>query len=334
MKKIIEKITKYDNILVFFLVAILCTYVIALKFSFYDELWNFSFIFKYTNGYRMYGDLNVIITPLFHMLGKILFSLFGNNYIVFRIYNILIYSILHTVTYTLFKKMKTEKIYSLLYTLIIFIILKGNIAAGANYNALVMFFVIIGIILEMNKNSKTNSIFKGLNLFCIFMTKQNIFIFFCVSLLILYIIQTKNIKIKERLKSILIMIVSFLVPMAVFSVYLIFTNSLYDFISYCFLGINEFGLTNLKYNWYLLVYVLLFVAELSVSIAILKIKIINQEIKNNNYIIMPFQILMIFYAYPIINLYHIKLAMIIPTILVIYTRNLLKKKQFLNLLHL
>lgn len=341
MKNVIKRITKHDNILLFLYVFIsLSVYLYVIKFNFYDELWNFSFIYKYTNGYKLYGDLNILITPLFHMIGKAIFYIFGDNYIVFRFYNLTIYGVLCTLIYSMFKKLKVEKIYSVFYTIIILIILKGNVSAGANYNALVMIFVIVGIMLEMNKNSKLNSLLKGLNLFCMFMTKQNVFAFFCISLLILYIVQIKKISIKERMKSIILMFVSFFIPMAIFFGYLYITNSVYDFISYCFLGMNEFGFKNLRGNYYLLVYILLLATEVTISILMIKIKKINQDVKNNNLIFMPFQIMMVFYVYPIVNTYHTKFAILIPTILVIYNihnifvngaaKEIFKEKHLMN----
>ena len=319
MRKMAEIIKKYDNILIYmYMMVALSVYIFAVKLNVYDELWNFSFIYKFTNGYKIYGDLNVLITPLFHFIGKVIFLIFGNKYISFRIYNILICSTLFTTIYSLFKKLKIEKLNAFIYTIILFFIVRGNIAAGANYNFLVMIFVIIGIILELNKNSKINSALKGINLFCIFMTKQNIFVYFCISIFILYIMQIKQIKIKDRIRSLFIMGISFFISMALFVVYLNVTNTFSDFISYCFWGMSEFRMNNFHWNVYFIVYIFLIIIEIAISILLLKIKKISKEIKNINYIFMPFQIMMVLYAYPIMNEYHIKLAILIPTILVMF----------------
>lgn len=319
MKKIIEIVKKHDNIFVYiYMIAALSVYIFGVKLKVGDELWNFSFIYKFTNGYKLYGDLNVLITPLFHYIGNIVFLILENNFISFRIYNILIYSTLFTTIYILFKKLKVEKINAFFYILIIFFGRRGSIVSGANYNVLAMVFIIVGIILELNKNSKKNDILKGLNLFCIFMTKQNVFVYYCIALVILYIMQIKQITIKERIIKLSISFSSFIIPFIIFIIYLCTNNTLYDFVSYCFLGINEFGTQNIYLNMYVVISNIIIIVAIAVSILLIKIKKIDKQIKDINYIFMPFQVMMLFYAYPIINAYHIKLAILIATILLIY----------------
>ena len=42
-----------------------------------DELWNFQNIYKMINGYKIYNDSNVIITPIFFYLGAIFLEIFS-----------------------------------------------------------------------------------------------------------------------------------------------------------------------------------------------------------------------------------------------------------------
>ena len=326
MKKIVEIIKKHDNICVFiYMIMALSVYVYTVPLSSYDELWNFSFVYKITNGYEIYKDLNVIITPLFHYIGKLIFLLFGNNFISFRMYNIFIYSTLFTTIYSLFKKLKIEKLNAFVYILIIFLIIKDIIAAGANYNLLVIIFVLLGIMLELKnnkQNNKINNILKGLNLFCIFMTKQNVFVFYCIAIFILYLMQLKQIKtksiIKDKIISVCIICASFIVPLIIFITYLAINNILYDFISYCFLGMFEFGINNIVSNIYVIIYFSIAIIGIVLSILLLKIKEISKDIKSINFIFMPFQIIMLCCVYPIINMYHLKVSMLILIILMIY----------------
>ena len=43
-----------------------------------DELFNFQSIVKITNGYMLYKDFNVIVTPIFFIFGAIMQKIFGD----------------------------------------------------------------------------------------------------------------------------------------------------------------------------------------------------------------------------------------------------------------
>ena len=55
--------------------------------NWWDELWNFSNCYKMFEGYKIYRDLNVIITPLFFYTAQVFFKLFGATILSFKIYN-------------------------------------------------------------------------------------------------------------------------------------------------------------------------------------------------------------------------------------------------------
>ena len=66
MKNIIEKIKRKDNIVIFilfFLISLGISLNIYLESS--DEVWNFQNVYKMYNGFKIYEEINVIITPLF-----------------------------------------------------------------------------------------------------------------------------------------------------------------------------------------------------------------------------------------------------------------------------
>ena len=55
-----------------------------------DEIWNYGFAYNIATGLIPYKDFNMIITPLFPILGAIFLSIFGKNLIVYHIFNALI----------------------------------------------------------------------------------------------------------------------------------------------------------------------------------------------------------------------------------------------------
>ena len=334
--KIIETIKKHDNILVFFyFFSVLSVYIYAVPIGINDELWNFSFVYKMTNGYKIYKDLNVITTPMFHYLGEILMKLFGNNYICFRIYSILILSLLLVVIYILFKKCILKKINSFTCVLILtfFIFLKRYATLGASYNFLCLVFVILGIFLELNNNNnKLNNIYKGLVLFCIFMTKQNVLILYCMAIIILYFIKIKQKEIdsKELIKNIAIIGVSFILPLMIFLIYLVVNNSLKEFISYCFLGMNEFEKNNKLFGIHSIFYICLSLVGILVSIKLINIKNIRKEIKQINLVTIPFQVILLFWAYPIMDEYHMFCGSIISILILMYNLHNIVIIEFCN----
>ena len=180
MKEVYQKIkhiiSKHDQIFVFIIMAMgVSIYALNVKFAITDELWNFSNIYKMYNGLIIYKDTNVIITPIFFVIGNCLFKLFGANYLVFRIYNILIYTILLWFIYILFKKMNMSKKASILGIFYTFIYIYALIPAGANYNILSMVFIVLGLIIQIDRKENFIKYFiQGIVIFMVFFTKQNI----------------------------------------------------------------------------------------------------------------------------------------------------------------
>lgn len=338
VKTIIEKIKKHDNIFVFtYFFIMLSVYIYAVTLEINDELWNFSFVYKMANGYMIYKDLNVIITPLFHYICKMIFLIFGSNYIIFRIYNIIIYSTLYTVIYIMLKKLKIKRENAFFIILILNFFIGKLVIAGANYNILAIIFVICGICLEIdNKKTVKENIEKGIIIFLIFMSKQNIAILYSLAMIISYFIKIKQkeIKIKELIKNFTIIVISFITPVMIFMIYLLINNSLYDFISYCFLGIREFAQYNRGIDYKGIIFVVLGITGISISIIFFKIKQINNDVKKINLYILPFEICMLCMSFPIFNEYHTCLGALIAIVFLFYNVNyiifieMFKEKDF------
>ena len=249
-------IVKHDNLFISLLSIIIIS---GLAFRILilpsDELWNFNNIYKMYNGFTIYQDSNVIITPLFYVIGNLLFNILGANILVFRIYNLIIFSAFFLSIYILFKKLGMTKGKSAAYLCAIITLCKSMIVAGANYNILAVTFVIISIIIEVLRiqtlNSKANKIYKydiyqGIIFFLIFMSKQNIIVFYLMGLLVSRFLLNSNKK--EVIKSIFISgttsALLLIVPVTAFIV----QGNFIDFINYVFLGITEFGTTNIGHE--------------------------------------------------------------------------------------
>lgn len=286
------------------LIIILSAFTFNMKLEVGDDLWNFSNIYKMTNGYTIYKDINVIITPLFFYLGEIFLKIFGKNLMVYKIYAFsIIYLFLFLEIYVLFRKIKIKNTDATLFTVAITIItvLIINIAS---YNMFAIAFVILGIINALKyKRNIIDNIIQGIIIFLVFMTKQNIGIYYICGLALSNLLKYKKIKIV--FKYTFVQITTFLL---LFAMYLLAIKNynMYDFINYAFLGISEFATENLKCRIDKIILVVFEIIVLTIMIALTynkKIKFKLRE-KINIRTLFPISIFMVAISYPIFNFFH------------------------------
>lgn len=209
-----------------------------------DELWNFQNIYKMINGFTIYNDSNVIITPIFFYLGSIFFELFSANFIVFRFYNVILTIILFIILYKILKNLNLSKNLIAPYLSLLFLLLFQSLVAGANYNTLGCIFILIGINLYITK--KSTNLKQGILIFLVFFTKQNTGIFYALSVLIYELLNNKFNKkyIFDQIKK----FIFFIIPTSLVITSMYFNGNLNGFISYCFGGLFEFGGSNLVFT--------------------------------------------------------------------------------------
>lgn len=248
-----RKVEVFQKVIITFLliiISIMMIFLVAITAS--DELWNFQNTYKMFNGLTIYNDSNVIVTPLFFYIGNMFFKIFSANILIFRIYNLIIYFLLFYTLFKILKNLKVCKNLNLLYIIITFLLMFQIIPAGANYNTLAILFSLIGINLYASK--KSNNILQGFIAFLVFFTKQNIGIFYIISVLIyeLYIDKLSKKYIINQFKKLFI----FLIPTSILLLKLYFDNNLFSFLNYCFGGLLEFGKSNITFYtslYYLLI---------------------------------------------------------------------------------
>ena len=178
-----ELISKYDGlfvaIFIFFSLIGINLDVILLNS---DELWMFQNTYKIFNGFEIYKDTNLIMTPLFYLMGNLVFKLLGASFFTFRIYGLIIQTVFFILIYKLLKKFNIRKLESLI---IIQLLLILNIfeVIGYNYNLLSLMFWIVGLYLNL-KPKKYNTLLQSIIWFLIYFTKQNVAILYGVSLIL------------------------------------------------------------------------------------------------------------------------------------------------------
>lgn len=318
MKKYIEKIKKYNIDVIIFIILMTSLLSFLTYLNSWDELWNFANCYKIFNGYKIYKELNVIITPLFFYIAQIFFKLFGATMFTFKIYNIAIYFTFFMLIYHIFRELKIVRRRSFFYILLLFFIFNGMIAGGANYNVFVLIPILIDILLILKE--KENDFITGLLLFISFMIKQNVFILFAIGILIYKFLDRKTFK-KFVISLIKIYCISIL-GIVLFLLYMYLDNNLYYFIDYCFLGIKEFGNNNIlfnfiesRYTWIsfcITIFILIIINNKKTN------KNIEQNVTKNSKMLLCFAIPLLIIQYPIANYYHSVLANLLIIISFLY----------------
>lgn len=315
MKNIIEKIKRKDNIAVFILFFLIALGVgLNLSLEAGDELLNFQNVYKMYNGFKIYEEINVIITPLFFWLAEGIFNLFYANLFVFRVSHCVMMAILFLFTYKLLKKLELPKTIAVLTILMInlqeFFLL---IMISFNYNNMALLFFIIGVYYLINEKTRKNLYIQAIITILIILTKQNLGVYYLLGNIIYFGISKTHIK--EILKYISIILVAGIV----FVTYFIIDNNLYNFINYTLGGMGEFANENVSFDFSGIIFMLgITITNIVISSVLLKKKFFSTKQNENIKILLVFSIMLSFISYPIFNWAHIILGTYLMIINIVY----------------
>ncbi len=237
-----------------------------------DSIWNYGFSINILNGMVPYRDFNMIVTPLYSFVCAF-FLKFCSSYLFFNIINAGLVSCI----YYLAKKLVGR-------SAIIFIAFLC-LSVNSTYNLFLLFLILLLLLLEKKEASPY---LIGVVASCCVLTKQSIFPFILFAL----IFGISYSKCKKR-------VVGFLIPIFVFIVYLLITNSLFPFIDYCFLGLTEFA--NKNFYVQIFPFILFFLMGLFLVVTFVKKYLKDNKVDRKLLYIMSFQII----AYPIFDFSHV-----------------------------
>ncbi len=293
MKVKMKKIIKYVIIFLVFLYSILIPYNIF----FGDSIANLGFSYAITKGEIPYNDFNMIIppfSPFFYSIPLLIY----NSSISFYIFQ----AILLTAFFYLLEKQLDKKIY--LLALPIFfsfpISLISFLFPGYNF----LLYLLIFLILYLEKNQKSDLLI-GILIGLSIITKHTIGFFLILPSLIFYYKDYQ--KLSKRFAGILI-------PITIFFLYLLLTNSFMNFLNLCIFGIFDFASSNTSNsNLYLLLVAIICLGYI--------IYCIIKDYKNITYY---YLLITILYIYPLLDQYHIS-YFIISTLYIFFLRTNVKK---------
>ena len=280
-----KKIIKYSILFVFFF----CCLVFNFSLFRGDTFANYGFSYALSMGEIPYNDFNMVI-PLFSPFIYLIGLLINKSIIVFYLEQ----SFFLLILFYLLERFLDKKVYLFLMILCIAWPISMTTIIFPGYNFICFLLLILLVLCEEKKYS---DYIIGLILGLIFCTKQTIGIaLFIPSLVFIF---RNYMRFFKR-------VFGFLIPTSIMFGYLVITNSLYNFIDLCFLGLFSFGNNNHNFSIFNIVLLLL-------GILYILYKIWSDKKNIINYYFLLFVVI----ALPIIDYYHIALFLLGPIFLII-----------------
>ena len=303
-KQKILKDKKYTRIFIFMIIFNITFFITStLEGNNYgDRLWNFQFSYKIYNGFKVYKDIAMLQTPLYFYIESAMFKIFSPNYIVVHVLNAIINTFMYYSVYEIFKYFIKSKLKSLVYTIIVMLGTVFILFDGGAYTSLAIAIYLFGITLKLK--NKCNWFIDGILIFLIFISKQNVAILYSASLVIEYFVLKRE-NIRESFKYLLKSFITLSILLLCFIFLLVYNESLYDFINYCFLGLKEF-IKNVKVSFYFVFSICLII----ICNFILRYHKYKLKLDLNISILYVYSMFMILVAYPIFDNLHLSLGMV------------------------
>ncbi len=276
-----------------------------------DEIWCYGFSKNIADGFVPYRDYNVIQTPLFFMIG----AFFSKSLILFRLYGALIDSAIIVLTYHVCVKNKIDINISAVYTALIGILLLS--LGFANYNKLLVLLIMISYLTADNFFSlanTTNSFLMGFSLSAALLVKQNLpgILIIIITCALIYMIITR----KMPFKSFVYYMIGGILPISLFTIYLLWTSSFEAFIDYSILGLFSFSENKITEKGFQVQYIIALISAIITILLIAELFKKRKEggiTKHMNAVI--FSICSYIAIYPIIDKYHTTLTLILNIVL-------------------
>lgn len=210
-----------------------------------DEIWNYNFANCITKGMVPYKDFSMVQTPLLPFITGGLLSVFPNTLLTMRVLAIILCSSIFFVIYKVCNKLKINQSIILLAICGLLVLYANYYCIDYNYFSVLLTLLIIYFELTLNMEKKSSNFLIGFIAGLTFLTKQSIGGFVCVSIvlyrIIIEIYESKSKNLRFNIKNILFRILGGILPIAVFLIYLLITDSLYGFMDYAIIGITTFS---------------------------------------------------------------------------------------------
>lgn len=102
MYKVIKNNLFYILFFIVIVIVIVCYSMFFFQINL-DEIWCYSYSFNIANGLVPYRDFNMIVTPLFPMIGSVFLKIFGNYLLYMHIFMAIFVGLVMIILYKSFK---------------------------------------------------------------------------------------------------------------------------------------------------------------------------------------------------------------------------------------
>ncbi len=325
---------KIENIvLIIFIFTAIFSLIIIKPLGDLDELWNYNTARVITQGLIPYKEITMITTPLLPAITSVFLKIIANEILISRILTALLCTGIIYITFKILKLLIKNKDICLICIAGIGILFKDIFAIDYNFVVLLIALIILYSELKenMQKENKLNikkEIAIGVLAGLAICTKQSIGITLAIVVVVykLMFIENTN-QFTQYIKNTIAKICGILLPIVLFLIYLLLTNSIKDFIDYAVLGISTFSnkipYLNLLNNNKLAIKALAVIVPISIiinAIYIIYASIFNSKNKNLKNIITLFSysLSIIIVMYPISDEIHFLIGSLIAIISCIY----------------
>ena len=304
-----------------FLFVVLLLFVASMIFSRdvdnLDEIWNFNFANCMANGLIPYRDFNIIQGPLLPAICSIFLKIFGQEMIVMRVLAVVMDTFILWMIYKVMSTLKIKEYLKNTILIILFIIMNEYFTIDYNWATLLILLIILNIELKNeNKSDFKRDLLVGILAGITIAFKQTTGLIISVVTIGYSVLAVRSKEdFKDFIKKALYRLLGVLIVVCLMLVYLIINGAFYDYIDYCFLGINTFSneksyLESIVKNENILISIL----SLLPLINLLLIYLYFKQKKYNFCTLFVYSIISMVFVYPIADGSHFVIALV-PTLI-------------------
>ena len=284
-----------------------------------DEIWNYNFANQIANGLLPYRDFNIITTPLLPLIVSIFLRIY-NSLLTMRIISIIVSTLSMFLVYKILDKLNIKM--SAVITIFISLFYFNYYYLEYNFFCLLLNLFIIYLELAL-KDSKNKHFIIGLLSALVLLSKQTVGLLTFIAIMLYQLIINYKDNKKIFNKNLLYRLIGFIIPIIIFIIYLLFNNILYDFIDYTILGISTFSS---KISYFSLIKtgnIIIKILAIIIPISYLFILYTYLKKKDNKLLFIGgLSIAMFSLVYPISDVTHFCVAIIIVFVINIYALSL------------
>ncbi len=318
-------------------------YIVSNPIKNLDELWSFNTAKCIAQGLIPYKDISMITTPLAQSIVAILMKLLGISLLNYRVIVSIMVTLLFFSLYSLLSYLTKKNVLSGAVVLFLVSFFIKYHSFDYNYLSVMLFLwlelIEIITIKKYHEGKKDNYVLtfvNGLLIGLLLITKHTTGALIAAGLFVTPLLFLENCDKKDIIKILAIKIAGALIPVIAFGIFLLSTNSLNDFIDYCFYGVRNFSnkvsfFYTIKANYKAKEYInasyaiVIFVSAILLIIVLITnfIKIIRKKEKLTETLLIKsalvyFALISLVFIYPIADIGHILFSSYFIIVAIVY----------------